>query len=508
MTMTNPPRDRRPVIVGVADVVDRPALPSEGLHPLQILVKAIHAADADAGGHWLNNPGRVDIVNMMSWPYLALEQQLADAFSWGAETPVVHGPVGGESPLRYLQESAHAIADGQIESAIICGAESLSTVVKAGMAGINLDWPARDPAYRFPKAEDLSPAEVVKYGLRSPVDMYPLYENATRHAWGQDFDSAQAESAAIWAQFSEVAARSAYAWLPKAVDAQSIRTFSDKNRPIAWPYCKLMIANNTVNMGAAVILTSYGAARAAGLQDHQLSFVWDGCSAAETRSIVARDTYTHSTAQDTVLRKTLERNSLGANDIDLIELYSCFPCVPKMARRTLGYPIDRGPFTVAGGLTFFGAPLNAYMVHATTEMVRRLRNGSGRYGLLYGQGEFVTKHHALVLSSQAPAPEIQTREHSVQALAEAARKPAPAFRDGYVGSGTVETYTVWFDRNGKAEKGVVVARNNDGERFLARLPKTDASLLARFTDPNWDPIGSKGSSESAGDGLVDWRLAT
>lgn len=505
--MTQIQNDRQPVIVGVADVIDRPATPDQGRHPLQLLVDAIRAADADGAGGWLDQVGRVDIVNMMSWPYLDLEAQLGSALGWGAETRIVHGPVGGESPLRYLQDAARAIADGQLETAIVCGAESLSTVMKAGMAGVTLKWPARDPAFRFTKAEDLSPLEVVKYGLRSPVDMYPLYENATRSAWGQDFEAGQAESATIWSQFSEVAAKSPYAWLPKTVDPATIRSFGEKNRPIAWPYCKLMIANNSVNMGAAIIITSYGAAKAAGLADEHLSFVWDGCAAAEPRNIAARDSYTHSTAQDTVLSQTLSRNGLQAADLDLVELYSCFPCVPKMARRTLGFDLDRGPFTVAGGLTFFGAPLNAYMVHATTAMARRLRSGTEKLGLLYGQGEFVTKHHALIISAMPPPTGVQTGEPSVQAQADAARLPVPAFRDGYVGAGTVETYTVWFDRNGVPEKGVVVARNAAGERFLARIPKGNQALLAQFTNPQWDPVGSQGQTQQALDGLVDWTPA-
>ena len=88
------------------------------------------------------------------------------------------------------------------------------------------------------------------------------------------------------------------------------------------------------------------------------------------------------------------------NAFDAIELYSCFPCVPKMARRTLGLGADVQP-TVTGGLTFFGAPLNTYMTHAACAMVRKLRGGA-RLGLLYGQGGFVTKHHGLVLSRQPP----------------------------------------------------------------------------------------------------------
>ena len=97
---------------------------------------------------------------------------------------------------------------------------------------------------------------------------------------------------------------------------------------------------------------------------------------------------------------------------DAIELYSCFPCVPKMARRTLGLGADVQP-TVTGGLTFFGAPLNTYMTHAACAMVRRLRGGA-RLGLLYGQGGFVTKHHALVVSPQTPR-EALAQDTSVQA---------------------------------------------------------------------------------------------
>ena len=85
---------------------------------------------------------------------------------------------------------------------------------------------------------------------------------------------------------------------------------------------------------------------------------------------------------------------------DAIELYSCFPCVPKMARRTLGLGRDVQP-TVTGGLTFFGAPLNTYMTHAACAMVRKIRSGA-KLGLLYGQGGFVTKHHGLVLSREMP----------------------------------------------------------------------------------------------------------
>src|ERR1700720_4261512 len=137
---------------------------------------------------------------------------------------------------------------------------------------------------------------------------------------------------------------------------------------------------------------------------------------------------------------------------DAIELYSCFPCVPKMARRTLGLGPDVRP-TVTGGLTFFGAPLNTYMTHAACAMVRKLRDGA-KLGLLYGQGGFVTKHHALMLSRQAPQGPL-AQEATVQAEADHHRGTVPEFVTEAKGRGAVESFTVIYGRNGEVEHGVV-----------------------------------------------------
>ena len=49
-----------------------------------------------------------------------------------------YGPVGGESPIRYLHEAAQRIARGECSVAAICGAEAQSTATKAERAGITL----------------------------------------------------------------------------------------------------------------------------------------------------------------------------------------------------------------------------------------------------------------------------------------------------------------------------------------------------------------------------------
>jgi acetyl-CoA C-acetyltransferase len=176
-----------------------------------------------------------------------------------------------------------------------------------------------------------------------------------------------------------------------------------------------------------------------------------------------------------------------------------------MARRTLGLPADVTP-TVTGGLTFFGAPMNDYMTHAAVAMTRRLRDGGGT-GLLYGQGEFVTKHHGLVLADRpAPVGARSLEEISVQAAADARRGPVPAFVEAATGQAVLETHTVLYDRDGAPTHGVAIVRTADGARALARVPAADVDTLAALTDPEAFPIGRTGLLRAGDDGTLDWRL--
>jgi acetyl-CoA C-acetyltransferase len=174
-----------------------------------------------------------------------------------------------------------------------------------------------------------------------------------------------------------------------------------------------------------------------------------------------------------------------------------------MARRTLGLGADVKP-TVNGGLTFFGAPLNTYMTHAACAMVRKLRDGS-KLGLLYGQGGFVTKHHALVLSRQAPQATL-AQETSVQAAADRNRGAVPEFVTEANGKGSLESFTVLYGRNGDVEHGVAMLRTSDNARALARIPADDRATLAHLLDMDRTPVGSTGNIVTAEDGVLEWRV--
>jgi acetyl-CoA C-acetyltransferase len=445
----------------------------------------------------------LDVVNFLSWRYRDPEKLLARRLG---VTPAhcYYGPVGGESPIRYLHEAAQRIARGECSVAAVCGAEAQSTATKAGRAHVTLPWtpfahdveePKRGAAFQKPLA--------VKLGVFRPITVYPLYESATSAHWGQTPREALAESGALWSIYASVASENPNSWLKKRYSSDDITTPGPENRLIAWPYTKLMVANPTVNMGGAVLMTSLAKARAAGVPENRLVYPLGGASAEEPRDYLIRDQFYESHPQNAVLKSVMELVGGDGRKFDAIELYSCFPCVPKMARRTLGLGSDVQP-TVTGGLTFFGAPLNTYMTHAACAMVRRLRNG-GKLGLLYGQGGFVTKHHALVVSREAPHQAIK-QDTSVQAEADRNKGAVPEFVNEATGKGKVEAFTVIYRNNGDVEHGVVMLRTEDGTRTLGRIPANDDKTLTHLCHMDRTPVGSLGEITMAEDGVPQWRV--
>src|SRR4029079_10384921 len=225
----------------------------------------------------------LDVVNFLSWRYRDPEKQLAKRL--GVEPAhCYYGPVGGESPIRYLHQAAQRIARGECQVAAVCGAEAQSTATKAERAKITPPWtpfahdvpePKRGAAFQKPLA--------VQLGVFRPITVYPLYESATSAHWGQTPREALAESGELWARFSAVAAQNPQSWMKRAVSAETIITPAPDNRLIAWPYTKLMVANRTVNMRCALLLPSLARARQAGIPDHRLIYIHGGASAEEPR---------------------------------------------------------------------------------------------------------------------------------------------------------------------------------------------------------------------------------
>jgi acetyl-CoA C-acetyltransferase len=495
-----------PVIIGVGQVNDRESLGKAGLglDSLGLMEAALRAADSDAGGGWLPTLDSLGVVDQISWPELGdVSAPLAERL--GATPRICYKSAygSGDSPILLLNEAANRIGAGEIEVAAIVGGEALRTAARRAAtlaaAGASSSVNAvralsirRGPSYRH------------RYGLIAPVDVYPLYENAGRAAYGQTLAQAQDESAQIWSRFSAVAADNPGAWLRRRVLPDEIKTVSAANRPIAFPYCKLMVANSSVNQGAGFLVTSLAAARARGIRDERMIFVGRGAAAHEAVDVLARAGYSESPSMAVSLRRTLELNGLSTADLDYAELYSCFPCVPKMARRVIGWPLQKAA-TVFGGLTFGGGPVGNYMSHAVVSMVLALRE-RGRYGLLFANGGLATHSHSMVLSRTPFAANSFPQNFDYQSEADAIRGAVPPIEEDYVGPATVETYTVFYDREGSPRQGVIVARSTRGSRFIAKVPDGDRAAIQWLTSGEQEPVGAAGTASKGPDGDTWWQM--
>ena len=159
---------------------------------------------------------------------------------------------------------------------------------------------------------------------------------------------------------------------------------------------------------------------------------WTGAAEHQTLGFMQTVPDTdRSVSMDTAIRRTLALNAMQGSDFDLVELYSCFPCVPKMARRVLGWPLDK-PASVFGGLTFGGGPVANYMSHAVVSMVHRLRQ-EGRHGFLFANGGLATDNHCIVLSTEPIAAALSAVLNTYTADT-GAKKPR-----GYAGSCALPT---------------------------------------------------------------------
>ncbi|WP_164155860.1 acetyl-CoA acetyltransferase [Sandarakinorhabdus rubra] len=496
------PADRTPVIIGVGEVLDRPADPAAALEPLALMEAAVRAADADAGGGFLARIDSLDVINLVSWRYDRVAKRLAERL--GIVPPrAVYAIVGGETPTTKIHEAALRIMNGESLVAVVTGGEAQNAVAKAKAAGISLPWtpPAKEPENPIIPSDHVTELGM-KHGIFQPIHIYPLYENATVAAWGLTPAAALAESGAAYERISQAAAANPFAWGRKAFTAGEITTVSDDNRMICWPYTKRMVANNNVNAAAAVLMTTLAEARAAGVPEERIIHVHGGASAGEHMDYLKRDQYVHSCAQDAVLGQAMR---IAPNGFDRIELYSCFPTVPKMARRTLGLGPDVA-LSVMGGLSFAGAGLNCYMLHSACAMVRSLRDRPADQALLYGQGGYVTKHHALVIGNRPAEPAWLLLNRDVQDAAEDARADVPRYDGSHAGPAVVETFSIVFGREGQPSHGSVIGRTPDGTRVFGKLDMADRDALATFLSLEASPIGLPGRVDVGEDGLQRWQL--
>jgi acetyl-CoA C-acetyltransferase len=499
-------RSIQPVLVGAGQLIDRPGSLAEALSPLDMMQATAQSSAADAG---LRPEALADLdvlvaVNSVG-PQLLHNLPAALARRIGAERANRFLTVtGGNTPQMLVNHFAKEIARGRASMVLLTGAEALDTLAKAAKTGERLSWVENwvDDANAGPPqllSEDRSGSNDTEraHGMVAPIVTYPLFENALRQQYGRTLEDHQLAVGELFAPFTAIARDNPCAWFPIQRSAQEIARPTADNRYIGFPYTKYMNAVMQVNQSASVLLTSDAKARELGIDESRWVYLHGHADLNDIWHVSERVNFHSSPALELGLASVFDMARISAAEINHFDVYSCFPAVVEITRDALGMAADDPRLlTVTGGLPYFGGAGNNYSMHAIATMMERLRAAPGERGLVTANGWYLTKH-ALGVYSTAP-PDNAFEPHDAKGdIRRIAAMDHPTMDPRPSGSGTVETYTVMFDRSGQPEQGVVLGRLDSGKRFVAHTPP-NKQLLQQMTRD--DPIGRTGKV-SCGDSL-------
>ncbi|AZS21466.1 MULTISPECIES: acetyl-CoA acetyltransferase [unclassified Caulobacter] len=482
-------RDDTPVLIGAGQFTYRGEAASSP-SPLELLKVAAEQAVRDAGlpetvfasldalavvAFSIDAPGGLSKLPLprLKNPPASLARALSAAPRWS-----VYTETGGNSPQQAVNIACERIANGESDLTLVAGAEFLGSLMKRMKGNLGFDGWGDDietaPARIGDPRPGVTPQEAA-HGLGYPVNTYPLFENALRARDGVSLEAHQQRLGAFFAPFTKVAAANPYAWFPIERTAEELVTVTDRNRMVGYPYPKYLNAIMEVDQSAAVLIASARKARELGVPEDRWVHLHGCADASDLWYPLERQDYYSSPAMRLTGERALQMAGIALGDLDIIDLYSCFPSAVRIGAEEIGLPLDdpRG-LTITGGLPYFGGPGNNYALHAIAEMVTRLRERPGAYGLSTANGWFLTKQSVGIYSTRPITGKWEREPPSViQAKIDAL--PHPEIIDKPEGRAVIETYTVVHGREG-VRMGIVIGRDAQGRRFVAQTPD-DPSVL-------------------------------
>ena len=449
---------RLPVLVGVAAVSDH-----DGAAEAVDLMEAA-AREALGGASGLGPAVDEVLVPEGSWRYRDPGRLLASRLCATART--VRADVGVLQQT-LVTGAARDIAEGRADVILVCGGEARARAAAATRRGEEAPETAGGEA---PPGEVLRPAgEIItgleiERGLAVPAHQYAVIDNALAAVEGVPADEHRRQLGRLWADFSAVAASNPDAWDRDPRTPGEITTPGPGNRMIAEPYTKLLCSQWNVNQAAALVLCSVEAARRHRVATDSWVFP---VSAAESNAMVplpARRDLHRSPGFALAGRRALELAGTSIDDVDHLDLYSCFPAAVRVQLREIGVPAGR-PLTVTGGMTFAGGPLNNYVLQATARLASLLRGRPASTGVVTAVSGMLTKQAVAVWSSEPPAA-FRSAEVGDEVLAATATCPVVDEPDGM---GRVAGWTVVHEGAVPA-LAVVLVDLPSGARTVATAP--------------------------------------
>jgi acetyl-CoA C-acetyltransferase len=170
-----------------------------------------------------------------------------------------------------------------------------------------------------------------------------------------------------------------------------------------------------------------------------------------------------------------DQTGVQLSEVELVELYSCFPVAVEMIASELGFDETRD-LTVTGGMPFAGGPFNNFVFQATCRMVELLRARPGTRGLVTTISGVLTKQAFALMSTEPPPREFASIDVTEEV---AARSLEKAVVDEFSGTGTIAAHTVLY-ASGQRASAVALVDVSDERRTLAVT--TDPDLIGELEE--------------------------
>jgi acetyl-CoA C-acetyltransferase len=505
---------RTPVLVGVGQFTERIDDPDyRGMSAVDLATEAVRAALADTGAdanavaqaiEVFAGLRQFEICTPFSDPPLGASDNYVRSVAQrvGADPArAILEPIGGNGSQKVTTEFASAIAAGEVEVALILGSEPGSTAKYFASREDKPDFTEHvggqleDRGYGF---EQYMSEYTAKHGLTGAPVQYGLLDNARRARLGLGVADYRTQMAELFSPFSKVAAKNPFSSSPVERSVEEIVTVTDDNRMICDPYPRLLVARDTVNQGAAVLLMSVAAARRLGVPEEKWVYLRGHADQTE-QDLLDRVELGISVSAKQAVGEALRVAGIGIDDVATFDLYSCFPFPVFAVCDEFGLAADDPRrLTLTGGLPYFGGPGNSYSLHGIAETVAEMRSAPGSFGLVGANGGVMSKYSVGVYST-APADWAHDRSKALQA--DIAALPKVSVTRNADGIGVVETYSVRYDW--PVTTGIVIGRLDDDSRFMAITE--DADLVHAMTDG--DPLGARIAVKPGDDGINRATLA-
>lgn len=308
--------------------------------PLDMWEEVCRQAASDSGDSGvLAQADHLGVVFCQSWKYDDPTGRLADRLGC-REAYQRYSGIGGVVAQALISDAAARMLAGEIELAILVGAEALDTVRRAYAQHIELEWSHSAGPVSLPFDYPPNEAEV-SHELHNAYATFAIRDIARRGRLGVPPEHYREQLGSQLARCSTVAAHNPYAWFPTERSAQEIISPAPTNRMVAYPYTKYMTAVLEVDMAAAVILATEQRANELGIRRDGRIYLRSWSQADDPPYVAQHPDLWRSPAAAATSAEAIRLAGIRSLDeVDLFDLYSCFSASINFSRDAIGLELN------------------------------------------------------------------------------------------------------------------------------------------------------------------------